>query len=529
VVGLENVYTGDQARVSLIVQAIQDKIADPAAMRALGFCVSVAHARFMAQEFARRGLPSLAVSADTPGEEREGALRALRDRRLNVVFCVDLFNEGVDVPEVDTVLFLRPTESALVFLQQLGRGLRRAEGKDCLTVLDFIGGANRRFRFDLRFRAMLGGHRADVIRQIEEGFPRLPSGCAIQLDRVASRIVLENVRGCLGSSFAGLFAELRAMADEWRHAGRDPAAITLSDFLRDAAVEIDDLYRSAGWTWSRLRREAGLSAVPEGPDEAHVARAISRLLHVDDPDRLALYRRAVAGDLPADALHPNSSSGRALLGLHFAIWGPNSRISSLPESIGRLRQHPALADELSQLFDVLESRAEHVSEPLDRHMKWEHAVPLAVHSRASLDEILAAFGRMTFERRNRLRQGVDFDPATRSDLFFVTLEKAEGHYSPTTMYRDYAISPDLFHWESQSTTSVQSATGQRYLNHQTLGSHVILFVRHRKHEAGRTAAYTCLGAAEYVSHERNRPIAITWRLRKPMPDDFFREAKVAAG
>ena len=146
-----------------------------------------------------------------------------RDRRVNVVFCVDLFNEGVDVPEVDTVLFLRPTESALVFLQQLGRGLRRAEGKDCLTVLDFIGGANRRFRFDLRLRALLGGHRSDIIRQIEEGFPRLPAGCAIQLDRVASKIVLDNVKGSLGSSFAGLVAELRAMADGRRRAGGDPA------------------------------------------------------------------------------------------------------------------------------------------------------------------------------------------------------------------------------------------------------------------------------------------------------------------
>src|SRR5690606_10030906 len=114
---LENVYTGDRARVSLIVQAIEDKIANPAVMRALGFCVSVAHARFMAAEFTRRGLPAVAVSANTSVADREAALRDLRDRKVNVLFCVDLFNEGVDVPEIDTVLFLRPTESALVFLQ----------------------------------------------------------------------------------------------------------------------------------------------------------------------------------------------------------------------------------------------------------------------------------------------------------------------------------------------------------------------------------------------------------------------------
>ena len=296
----------------------------------------------------------MAVSAETSGEEREAALRDLRDRRVNVVFCVDLFNEGVDVPEVDTVLFLRPTESALVFLQQLGRGLRRSEGKDCLTVLDFIGGANRRFRFDLRFRALLGGHRSDIIRQIEEGFPRLPSGCAIQLDRVAPRSFSTTSR----EAWVPASRVSSRSSAPWLTEGDTLDAIRRASPSRTSSamrrLEVDDLYKSAGWTWSRLRREAGLPTAPEGPDEAHVARAIPRLLHLDDPDRLALYKRAVAGELSADALDPNSSSGRALMGLHFAIWGPNSTISSLPESIDRLRQHRALADELSELFDLLE-------------------------------------------------------------------------------------------------------------------------------------------------------------------------------
>ena len=526
---LENVYTGDQARVSLVVQAIQDKLAEPHSMRALGFCVSVAHARFMAHEFARRGLPAVAVSADTPTEEREAALRNLRDGKVNVVFCVDLFNEGVDVPEVDAVLFLRPTESALVFLQQLGRGLRRTENKPCLTVLDFIGNASRKFRFDLRFRALVGGHRSDLITQVEQGFPRLPSGCSIQLDRVASRIVLDNVKGSLGSSFAGLVTELRAMAETRRLAGADANAIGLADFLRDAALEVDDLYKSNDWTWSRLRREAGLSVGPPGPDETRVARAIPRLLHLDDPRRLSLYQRALAGELPERELDPTTPTGRALMGLHFAVWGVDKGITTLGDSLARLRQHPALVGELAELFALLEDEAAHIPQPLDDQMGWSHSVPLAVHSRASLDEILAALGRQRFDRPNRLRQGVDFDPVTNSDLFFVTLEKAEDHYSPTTMYRDYAISQELFHWESQSTTSVQSPTGQRYLNHEAKGSHVFLFARHRKHEAGRTAPYMCLGAADYVAHQGSRPIAITWRLRRPMPEDFYKEAKVAAG
>src|SRR5206468_7969364 len=274
-----------------------------------------------------------------------------------------------------------------------------------------------------------------------------------------SKIVLDNVRGSLGASFAGLVAELRAMADARRHAGADPASIGLVDFLRDTALDLDDLYKSSGWTWSRLGREAGLPTAAEGPDETRLARAIPRLLHLDDPDRLALYKRAVAGELSGDDLDPSSAVGRALVGLHFSIWGSEVNLASLRESVDRLRQHPAVTAELRELFELLEDQAEHLPEPLDDHMHWAHRIPLAVHARASLDEIMAAFGRMTFDRRNRLRQGVDFDPVTKSDLFFVTLEKAEGHYSPSTMYRDHAIAPDLFHWESQSTTSVQSPTG----------------------------------------------------------------------
>jgi hypothetical protein len=319
------------------------------------------------------------------------------------------------------------------------------------------------------------------------------------------------------------------MAEARRGAGSDPAQIGLADFLRDTAVDLSDLYRTNGWTWSRLRREAGLPTPPEGPEEARVSRAIPRLLHLDDPGRLALYKRAVTGGAYDDDLDTRTACGRALMGLHLSIWGPDSTFASLHESLAMLRKHPALVAELDELFGVLEEQGEHLPEPLDTHMRWAHRVPLALHSRASLDEIMTAFGRLTFERRNRLRQGVDFDPMTRSDLFFVTLEKAESHYSPSTMYRDYAIAPDLFHWESQSITSARSPTGQRYLQHQIRGTHVLFFVRHRKHVAGRTAAYTCLGAADYVSHQGSRPMAITWRLRRPMPDDFFREAKVSAG
>jgi superfamily II DNA or RNA helicase/HKD family nuclease len=175
---LSNVYTGNDARALIILNALRDKIVDVGSMRALGFCSGVDHAVYMAAVFNQAGIPAKAVSGATATSERAEALADLKARRLNVLFAADLFNEGLDVPDVDTVLFLRPTESATVFLQQLGRGLRRTPDKAVLTVLDFVGFNRKEFRWDVKLRALTGDTRAGVMRDVEKGFPFLPSGRA---------------------------------------------------------------------------------------------------------------------------------------------------------------------------------------------------------------------------------------------------------------------------------------------------------------------------------------------------------------
>ena len=142
---------------------------------------------------------AVAVSGEYSEDARRDALRGLADGRIQAVFSVDLFNEGVDVPTVDVVLMLRPTESATLFLQQLGRGLRIAPSKPICTVIDFVGMHRREFRFDTRYRALLGGSRKEVEKSIESGFPFLPAGCHMELDRVASEIVLRSVREAIPS------------------------------------------------------------------------------------------------------------------------------------------------------------------------------------------------------------------------------------------------------------------------------------------------------------------------------------------
>src|ERR687894_784376 len=220
----------------------------------------------MADRFSAAGIPSRAVTSTSTREERKAALAALRDRTVNVLFTVDLFNEGIDLPAVDTVLFLRPTESATVFLQQLGRGLRLSEGKACLTVLDFIGAQHQEFRFDLRFRALTGSSRRGLQRDVEQGFPTLPAGCHIELDRVAQRIVLDNIRQSLSVSWKGLVAEARSV--------ERPA---MAEFLEETGVELEELYRGNGRSWLDLQRAAGWVEDAPGSDDAALGAALGRM------------------------------------------------------------------------------------------------------------------------------------------------------------------------------------------------------------------------------------------------------------
>jgi superfamily II DNA or RNA helicase len=524
---LEQLLTGNDVRDRIVLKQLQDKIGDVSRMRALGFCASVKHAKHMAEVFTKNGIPATSVDAETPREKREEALRLLRDRKINALFAVDLFNEGVDVPQIDTVLFLRPTESVTVFLQQLGRGLRLADDKPCLTVLDFVGQAHRRFRFDLRFRALTGATRAEVMSMVEQGFPVLPPGCAIHLDRVATDVVLKNIKTALGKGLTGLARELVEVA---RHRGRTP---TMTEFLDDSMLELDDLYgkREHGWTATRRRaaaEEPSLIRVPAGgPNEAALQRMIPGLLHVADPERLRVFREVLLASTKPDVSAMPVRDQRAVAMLYATFWKRNKDSpANLDAAVARLRQEPALLDELRELFDQLERRAALVTHAIEG---LAPEIPIRLHAQYSKDEVLAAFGRLNPSRYFRLQSGVFYEQGTNTNLFFPTIHKSERDYSPMTMYRDFAIAPDIFHWESQSSTRVASEVGQRYTRARDFNTNTLMFVRRRmRDERGIAEAYTCLGLVDYLSHEGERPIAITWRLRVPMPASVFAAVRLTA-
>jgi superfamily II DNA or RNA helicase len=497
---LTNVLTADHVWARQVVEQLRRTVADVGQIRALGFCVTVTHARFMAKYFTSVGIPSVAVWGDSPENERRAALADLAAGRVNVVFTVDLFNEGIDVPNVDTLLMLRPTESPTLFLQQLGRGLRPAPEKAVCTVLDFVGHHRKEFRFDRRFRALLGGSRRDVERQIEAGFPFLPSGCHFELDRVAREIVLRSIREAIPSEWRAKCQELRALGD-----------VRLGEYLTETGLDLDDVY-TANHSWTELRRASGLRTASGGPDEPALLRAVGRLLHVDDHERLNAYRELVGHPSPPE-LNATDERDRRLIRMLVSSMTTLGTASPLDDALNQLWANPSVLDELREMLDLLDRRVDHLGAPLG----IDAVIPLQVHARYTRAEILAAFAVGEGARPPTWQTGVWWNEHHETDLFAFTLDKSAGSFSPTTRYRDYAISPSLIHWESQGTTSLASDVGQRYVTQREQGTNVVLFARLSTSDRG----FWCLGPATHVRHEGERPIAITWQLDHSLPGDLF--------
>ncbi|CEA09676.1 UvrABC system protein B [Arthrobacter saudimassiliensis] len=525
---LSNLYTGNDARAAKVITELRDKVSSTQQMRALGFCVSVQHAEYMAKVFNRAGIPSVAVSGDTPGNERADALRRLRNRELNCIFAVDLFNEGLDLPEVDTIMLLRPTQSSTVFLQQLGRGLRRAKDKSVLTVLDYIGQQHREFRFETKLRALTGLGRKPLAKAVEDEFPHLPSGSQIVLDRVAQKIILDNIRAQLRFNKRQLIADVKSHGE-----------LRLEGFLQASGLSSEDIYRKTGDSWTALLRGAGLVDLAYGPEtvvagkptvsvaeEALLLRRMTTFLCVDDPERAETYARLVSDEtLRYDQLGDREQTLARML--FFALWPEGGGFEDYDAGLDFVRALPPVVSEIQQLMELGIQRSRYSPKGLGRELQY---VPLYSHATYRREEVLAALGYLSLEgRRARHREGVAWCEDTKTDAFFVTLEKDAKDRAASIMYKDYAMSPEVFHWESQNATFPESPTGKRYLDHKKAGSQVLLFTRPRENDdSGLTMPYTCLGQMDYMSHTGSKPIAITWKLHRPMPGDVYVDASAVA-
>lgn len=510
---VDNLVTGNDVRARLVVNEWQRLVSDARRSKALVFCVSVAHAKFMTDWFNSAGLPAACVVGETPEEERRLAPQRLARGELCALVTVDLYNEGVDLPLVDTLLLLRPTQSGLLFQQQIGRGLRLAPGKENCLILDFVGQHRMDFRFDRLLSVLTGLSRRDVLEAVEQGFSQLPPGCHIQLQRQTREQVLRGLRAAVANNWRRLRIELQAYA-----ALRGSGKVMLADFLQEQALELGDVYRvgtRSGWT--ELKREAGLMVAEPGPEEAYFSRRIGDMCHANDSRRLDVLR--AAGMSAGEDLQLLEDSAPELQMLAYQIDGTHARVGGPAAFMSRVAENPAIGAEMVELAEVLQSQQSLLFRPLP----GLEDTPLCLHAGYHIREILTAVEWLTATRRSPFQSGRLSLPRRKTELLFVTLDKSAG-YHDRIAYHDYAISPTRFHWQTQNSAGPDNASGRRYMESADNGWHFQLFVRTRKGEP-----YLACGPVIRESIEGDRPMNIVWRFEQPLPARWFREFSLLRG
>ena len=516
---LTNLYTKNDVRVGEIISNLNKYTNDINDVRAIGFCVTIEHAEFMTEKFNLAGLKAEYLTAKN-SSERDRIRERFRKKEFNYLFVVDIFNEGVDIPEIDTVLFLRPTESLTVFLQQLGRGLRLADGKDCLTVLDFVGNARPEYDFENKFRALIGKTTTSVQKEIEDDFPHLPLGCSIVLEKKTKETILENIRKATSLNVNQLITKII----NYQHQTDLP--LTLNNFIELYHIPIHTIYKKD--SWSRLCQRAGVLPNFDNTNEKQIYSAISnKWLSTNSTSYFSFILKIARLNFNINIGNFDENEKAMLLMLHYDIWQNAGGYKSLEESIRSIGKNKILVDEIIEVLEILIDKVDFK----EIEIQLPYSQPLKLHARYTRDQVLAAFGLSTFERKSPSREGVAENVYLNTELLFINLIKSEENFSPTTMYDDYAISETLFHWQSQNSSRPDIGKGLSYIRHQENDKKILLFIREKaKDENGNTMGYVFIGEAIFKENEGEKPMNIKWELNEPIPNYLWKEsAKMSIG
>lgn len=479
--------------------------------RAIVFCSSVVHAQFMTSAIESAGLPALCVTGETDAHIRREAPGRLARGEICAIVTVDLYNEGVDIPEADTLLLLRPTQSPVVFQQQIGRGLRLSPHKEQCLVLDFVGVHRTDFRYDRLLSSLTGLTRNQLIDSIENGFTTLATGCHIHLQRQARAQILGGLRALNQQTWRRLQSELQSFRNV-----RGVSNFSLAEFLHESRIDIKEIYRESrpsGWT--TLRRAAGILVGAGSEDEARLSARLGDLLHTRDEGQISTMLRVAEN--PRSYLASSAEDALRAQMLAYQIDSGRGPVA-FADVFQRFAESTECAGELRELAQLLASNA-NARSPIP----GMEDVPLDLYGNYSRREILTAVRFQSATSRPPQQSGVLTLHERRIELLFVTLEK-DSSFHASIAYQDYAISPTRFHWQSQNAAGPTTGAGMRYLSSETNGWTFQLFVRTTADEPFVPCGPVRLLTPEDVSGDR--PMSIVWTLSRPLPARLFKSFSV---
>jgi superfamily II DNA or RNA helicase len=510
---LTSIFTKNDRRIGEIINSLNKYTKDINDVRAIAFCVSMEHAEFMAKKFLLAGLKADYLTSAN-NQNRDKVRQQLLKKEINYLFVVDIFNEGIDIPEIDTVLFLRPTESLTIFLQQLGRGLRLSDDKDCLTVLDFVGNARPEYNFENKFRALIGKTATTVHKEIEDNFPHLPLGCSVILEKKAKEIILQNIKTATTLNRNQIILKIK----NFKHQTTLP--LSLKNFSEFYNIPIKSIYKRD--SWKRLCQIAGVLGSFENTNEKEITSAISnKWLSTNSNSYFQFILQLAKKNFEISLSDFNDVEKMMLLMLHYDIWQKANGFKSLEKSIQSIGKNQILVEEIIEVLEILIDKINF--KEIDIKLPFKQ--PLKIHSRYTRDQILAAFGLSTFKQKSSNREGTAENRNLNTELLFINLIKSEENFSPTTMYDDYAINETLFHWQSQNSAGPETPKGLSYISHQESKKRILLFIREKsKDEFGNRMGYVFVGEGNLKEYYGAKPMSIKWQLKEPIPHYLWKDA-----
>lgn len=518
---LTKIYTYNDARTGVILKSLETYLPKSSLhnVRALCFCVNQEHAKYMASKFTLCGLKAEILTTENI-KMRSVRYRQLKNKEINYLFVVDIFNEGVDIPEVDTILFLRPTESLTVFIQQFGRGLRKAEGKTHVDIFDYVGNCRAEFNYTDRMRAIIGRTSMSVEEEMERDCPHLPFGCKITLEPKAKEYIMKNIRGAIKRFTTRKITSLIQNFDR-----NHSVPLTLTNFVNVYQVPLNKLYKDRTWNLLLCKSEM---ETEESKFNAELSRAVFRKwLATDSYSYFCFIQKIAQADFNIRVSKLTPVERKMLLMLYYDLFENAGRYTTLQEMVDELSTDKHFCNELKEVINILLQNT-HAYEKEDNSKLSDF--PLKVHGVYTKAQIQAAIGTSTLERKSPAREGAERNKDLKLEAMFVDIIKDREEGS-TTNYDDKALSPHLFQWDTQNSVSPETNVGKAYINQtQTM----LLFVREQKNFADdktRTMGYVYLGRVtlnkwEYKNLGTRWQMQILWNMIEPIPGSVMHFARM---
>ena len=509
--------------------------------RGLVFCRLREEAKELSNKFNERGFSTICLTGENTQEERESAISRLKQRdysgSLDYIFTVDLFNEGIDVPEINQIVMLRPTQSSIIFVQQLGRGLRKKEQKEYTIVIDFIGNYNNNFLIPIALSGDKTYDKDTLRRYLMNGGRTIPGASTINFDHISRKKIFDSINK---TDFSGLRFLRKEYSDLKIKLGRVP---TLTDFYKTGSIDpmlILEKYKTLYDFIKKGAKDPDYS-VTLGDDENNLLSFISLLAPGKRPHETSILKMLIEkGEVSFDEIEShlftkyNISNDKKSIKSSLRVLDGNFFLNSKKNSLISITENKILR---SQTFEKYLRNKEFIKlvkdvlnycslEYNDNFSSRDGETNLSIFQKYSRKDVCRILNWSQDDSSTLYGYRIKHDTCP----IFVTYEKGE-EISSSTKYEEGFIDQSTFSWMTRNRLTLESLEVQKIINYKKTGLTFHLFVKKGDAE-GRDFYY--LGKVEPILEKISQqkikddkgfelPIVnVHYKLKTPVREDIYK-------